>query len=398
MKRFFSNLLFGSLASAVPLLALAQAGVAREQAALGDGLRGDYYSGLNFEHLIKTRRDALIDFNWSHEPPLPGVPAEEFTVRWTGWLVPPTTGHYVLHLAIDDGARLWLDGKQLLDEWRGQPLGYYSVPVDLQAGRPYRLRLDYCQYSLDTRALLLWERPRQPEKLLVSSWRNLWGMTEKVPTFASRLQETIPTRYLFSHVPGPPRLAVDLTMVAVVASKPPFTSVLASDPSRPTPTTWYAINRARPKAEATRPLAKRKQPPKAVASAQSADRLADQLLHGQSLTLRTLYFEQGRAELPTTVRASLDTLARVLRRYPALRLEVQGHTDNQGDPLLNQQLSMRRAEAVCQYLTSLGVPETRLRPLGLGGTQPVADNNQPTERPRNRRVVLRPLPPATAQP
>ena len=45
--------------------------------------------------------------------------SSQFTVRWTGWLVLPVTGHYVLHLTIDDGARLWLDGNQLLDEWRG---------------------------------------------------------------------------------------------------------------------------------------------------------------------------------------------------------------------------------------------------------------------------------------
>jgi outer membrane protein OmpA-like peptidoglycan-associated protein len=92
------------------------------------------------------------------------------------------------------------------------------------------------------------------------------------------------------------------------------------------------------------------------------------------------------------VQASLDTLAQVLRRYSALRLEVQGHTDNQGDPELNQQLSMRRAEAVCQYLSTRGIAARRLSPLGLGGTQPVADNNLPTTRPLNRRVVLRPLP------
>ena len=113
---------------------------------------------------------------------------------------------------------------------------------------------------------------------------------------------------------------------------------------------------------------------------------------GQPLTLRALYFEQGRADLPAPVQASLDTLAQALAHYPALRLEVQGHTDNQGDSILNLQLSRRRAEAVCAYLAARGVLSGRLHPLGLGGTQPVADNNVPAERPRNRRVVLRPLP------
>jgi outer membrane protein OmpA-like peptidoglycan-associated protein len=380
MKRFFIVLL-GGMACAAPAPAIGQAAIARATAALGDGLRGDYYSGLNFERFVKTRHDALIDFYWPEEQPMPGVPAEEFTVRWTGWLVPPVTGHYVLHLTVDDGARLWLDGKQLLDEWRGQPLGYYSVPIDLQGGRPYRLRLDYCQYSREARALLLWERPKQPETLPASSWRNLWGLREKVPTFASRFQETIPTRYLFSRVPPAPKLAVDLAPVAVLARQPAAPLVVAKKPA--------AVS-ATPKLAKAHVLVKHKSRPKNDGA--SASKLAEQLLRGKAVTARTLFFEQGKASLPAPVQASLDTLARVLGRYPALRLEVQGHTDNQGDPLLNQQLSMHRAEAVCQYLSLRGVDPGRLRALGLGGTQPVADNNLPAERPRNRRVVLRPLP------
>jgi outer membrane protein OmpA-like peptidoglycan-associated protein len=95
--------------------------------------------------------------------------------------------------------------------------------------------------------------------------------------------------------------------------------------------------------------------------------------------------------LQPQVLASLDTLALALRSRPALRLEVQGHTDNQGDPTINQLLSRRRAEAVCQYLAGRGVATGRLRAVGYGGSRPVADNRQPDQRPRNRRVVVLPL-------
>lgn len=361
---------------------------ARAQAAGGDGLRGDYYDGLNFEHFIQARRDPLIDFYWHGEKPISGVPDESFTVRWTGWLVPPATGHYVLHLAIDDGARLWLDNKQLLDEWRGQPLGYYDVPVDLQAGHPYRLRLDYCQYSREATARLFWERPRRPETPPTSSWRNLWGLAEKVPTFASRFQEIIPTRYLYSHVPPPPKLVANLAPVAVVASRPPAAPLALPASIKAAPVLEQP--RTKPKITKARLAAKRRRQPKPDTT--YAVRLAAQLLRGQAITVRTLYFEQGKASLLAPVQASLDTLAQLLSRYPTLRLEVQGHTDNQGNPAINQQLSLRRAEVVCQYLSARGVAATRLSPLGLGGTQPIANNDLPAERPRNRRVVLRPLP------
>ena len=113
------------------------------QTAAGDGLKGDYYAGVNFERYVLTRRDTLVNFEWQGASPGGRVPAEEFSVRWTGWLVPPVSGHYVLHLRIDDGVRLWVDGRQRLNEWRGQPRGFYEVALDLTAGQAYALRLDY---------------------------------------------------------------------------------------------------------------------------------------------------------------------------------------------------------------------------------------------------------------
>jgi outer membrane protein OmpA-like peptidoglycan-associated protein len=122
------------------------------------------------------------------------------------------------------------------------------------------------------------------------------------------------------------------------------------------------------------------------------DARALQLAKGAAITWRALYFPRGQATLLPAVAASLDTLAQLLRLYPHVRVEVQGHTDNQGDSLLNRLLSCQRAAAVCAYLAAHGVAAGRLRPVGLGGTRPVADNGQPAQRTRNRRVVLRPLP------
>ena len=108
-------------------------------------------------------------------------------------------------------------------------------------------------------------------------------------------------------------------------------------------------------------------------------------------TLPAVFFEQGQARLLPDTRAALDKVAATLSPRPDLRLEVQGHTDNVGNAELNRQLSQQRAEAVCLYLTAHGVPTAQLRPIGYGGTQPVADNADPAQRPRNRRVVLRRL-------
>jgi outer membrane protein OmpA-like peptidoglycan-associated protein len=361
-----------------------QLSCAQPAAGLRPGLRGDYYEGLQFELLVHTQRDAQLDFDWHERSPAPGVPPTSFTVRWTGWLVPPVTGHYILHLTVDDGVRLWLNQRLLLDEWRGQYLSVYEVGVDLQAGQAYPLRLDYCQYSHTTRLLLSWERPRQPEA--PASWRTLWGLTTAL--MSNRYREVVPARALVTNWPPAPRpLAGPLP-----GTRPPATQV--GNPrqrrARPAPT----LSRPQPHTSSGPLLVKHSRviQPASAPRMTTRDTLARQLVTGMAVTWHALYFPQGQATLLPAVAASLDTLVGVLRQYPHLRLEVQGHTDNQGDALLNRHLSHQRAVAVCSYLTAHGIAASRLQPLGLGDTQPVADNREPAQRPRNRRVVLQPIP------
>ena len=344
------------------------------QAPAINGLKGDYYDGVDFDTFVATRRDATIDFTAGQRPS--GIPYEYFSVRWTGWLRPPVTGRYVLHVVVDDGMRLWLDGRPLLDEWRGQPLSQYDVPVTLQAGRTYALRVDYCQYSRDNRALLAWQLPNDPAAE-PASWRNLWGATSDGAT-----PQTIPTRYLYAVNPNSP------------APRPPAATAPPARPAAAGPPRKMAVQLKPVVVRPLRPVGRSAPVPRPPAPRPPVPRLAsvaEQLAGGQAVTMRALYFEQGKAELPLPVQASLDTLAVALRQQPTLRLEVQGHTDNQGDTALNQQLSQRRAEAVCAYLATHGVAANRLRPVGYGGSQPVADNGVPANRPRNRRVVLKPL-------
>lgn len=364
------------------LLAAPQRLVVAQPAAapVGDGLLGTYYQGRNFEQFRHRQVDATIDFHRRRQPPANGVPAEDFSARWTGWLRVPTSGHYVLYLTVDDGARLWLDGRLLLAEWRGQATSSYSLGLDLQAGRAYALRLDYCQYGADSYAQLAWVRPEQLAQFQrAASWRTLWGLVADQPRRA-----VIPTRYLFSHNPaGPPAQ----TRLVPPLRRPP---VPAPSPASP------PLTQQRPPARARRPGPALLRPSRPVAVpiplAGAGTRLAEQLGKGQALVWPNLYFAQGQADLLPAARASLDTLVAVLRQQPGLRLQVQGHTDNQGDSTLNRQLSQRRAEAVCHYLVASGIADGRLQAKGYGGARPVADNRVPALRARNRRVVLQPLP------
>ncbi|MGY3090658.1 outer membrane protein OmpA-like peptidoglycan-associated protein [Hymenobacter sp. UYAg731] len=371
-------------------------GTARAQAPAGDGILGEYYEGADFERLVTRRYDATLAFNWGHAPPAPGLGAEYFSVRWTGWLVPPVSGRYVLHVAVDDGMRIWLNDKLVLNEWRPQPVRYFTTSILLKAGEPYKLRVDYFQDILDTSARVTWERPDVPLTPPPSSWRNLWGMTAATPK-----PEPIPTQFLFRHNPRP---SAALAAGTVPAPKPlPKTPVAATATPAAKPLVISSSNRLTatpPRRPFAPPLAVAK-PATLVLPATSGTGLLltdstgparlSRLAVGEEVTLPKLYFNQGKAQLLPSSRIALDRLAAALSAQPALRLEVQGHTDNMGNAELNRQLSQQRAEAVCLYLTAHGVNTAQLRPMGYGGTQPVADNADPAQRPRNRRVVLRRL-------
>ena len=88
----------------------------------------------------------------------------------------------------------------------------------------------------------------------------------------------------------------------------------------------------------------------------------------------------------------LDDAARVFEMNPSIRVEVQGNTDNIGTAKYNMGLSLRRANAVMQYLVNKGVAQSRLSARGFGFSRPVATNDTDEGRALNRRVELTPMP------
>jgi OOP family OmpA-OmpF porin len=85
----------------------------------------------------------------------------------------------------------------------------------------------------------------------------------------------------------------------------------------------------------------------------------------------------------------LDRAVEVLKNYPAIKLEISGHTDNRGKADFNRDLSQKRAEAVRDYLISRGVPAERLAAVGYGMDKPIADNKTESGRAKNRRTEFR---------
>jgi len=107
-----------------------------------------------------------------------------------------------------------------------------------------------------------------------------------------------------------------------------------------------------------------------------------------SITLQGVNFDTNAATLTGDSRPVLNDVATDLKKYPRLKIEVQGHTDSVGADAYNLNLSQQRATTVRSYLMAQGVLPEQLSAKGYGETQPAADNTTPAGRKENRRVVL----------
>lgn len=99
-------------------------------------------------------------------------------------------------------------------------------------------------------------------------------------------------------------------------------------------------------------------------------------------------FKTGQSQIQPQFERPLTDVANVLNEFRQSYVDVVGHTDDVGSDQMNQQLSERRAISVASYLVQKGVIKERISSVGMGETQPVADNATDTGRQQNRRVEI----------
>lgn len=131
------------------------------------GLKAEYFNNQELRGPAATvRTDARIDFNWGRYRPVPDLSENNFSVRWTGKLKAPESGNYTLGFTADDGARLYVDGKLLVDAWSSNPKKTVTSEITLEAGRSYDLRMEYFQNNREAIAKLVWSYPRLAERMI----------------------------------------------------------------------------------------------------------------------------------------------------------------------------------------------------------------------------------------
>lgn len=137
------------------------------------GLRAEYFRGAELKGEPVLRRvDPRIAFRWDRGAPTDnlvargelhkdkGLQGDYFSVRWTGKLLPPVTGEYEFNVSANDGFRLFIDNKLLLDSWQlAERLSAKTAKVHLQANKPVDIKLEYFEDVRDAEVRLAWQLP-----------------------------------------------------------------------------------------------------------------------------------------------------------------------------------------------------------------------------------------------
>ena len=112
---------------------------------------------------------------------------------------------------------------------------------------------------------------------------------------------------------------------------------------------------------------------------------------GTKIVLKNVFFDYAKATLRPASYPELDRLYELLNKFPEMRIEISGHTDNRGSRTTNERLSAARAKSVVDYLVKKGISSSRLESKGYAFDQPIATNDTEAGRQQNRRVEFKVL-------
>jgi outer membrane protein OmpA-like peptidoglycan-associated protein len=110
---------------------------------------------------------------------------------------------------------------------------------------------------------------------------------------------------------------------------------------------------------------------------------------GEAIRLNHLNFAQGKAQIEPQSYSELNEVVEMMRDNERIIIQLEGHTDNLGDPKANLKLSENRVQAVKKYIASKGISKNRIKTKAFGGSQPVTNAVTPEARNMNRRVEMR---------
>ncbi len=124
-----------------------------------EGLKASYFPNMTLEGEPKTRKEENINLEPANQAPDAFLPANTYSVRWTGKLKPTVSGKYSIGFLAHDGCRLLVDGKLVLDSWKRKATRTDFADLELEAGKTYEVTADYF-VKRDASAKLYWKSPQ----------------------------------------------------------------------------------------------------------------------------------------------------------------------------------------------------------------------------------------------
>ncbi len=167
IARFLTSGSLDSIAQAITTLA----GIASEAPqtsglGTGVGLRGVYYNTEKLDDPRVTRVDSTINFDWGRDAPAPTIHGNTFSIRWTGLVEPRFSGEYTFFTLSDDGVRLWVDNKKVIDNWGDHAITEDKGTVTLSAGKKYPIQLEYYEQNDNAVIKLQWSSKQQEKEII----------------------------------------------------------------------------------------------------------------------------------------------------------------------------------------------------------------------------------------
>ncbi len=132
--------------------------------AFAGPIKRELFRNKNLEGSPRVGQVTSIDENWGEDGPEKGL-TDNFSIRWTGKLKAPQAGTYSLGVKMDDGARLWVDGKLIAEDWKNGPARIVSAKLDLKAGQIVDIKLEYFEATGFASCQFVWSPPGQSKFL-----------------------------------------------------------------------------------------------------------------------------------------------------------------------------------------------------------------------------------------
>ncbi|WSQ07469.1 PA14 domain-containing protein [Streptomyces sp. NBC_01231] len=232
------SLLFAAL---LGLAGLTAAPALADDSAEARGLKGEYYTqsapgAFDFHELKATTFDPTIDFD-TLEPRLAAATgrADDVSVRWTGRIVPERTGPHTFSVTGDNGFRLWIDGRLLIDHWvddwdREQT----AAPIELTAGTAYDIKIEYFEHYGGSNLHLRWTEPGgSKEAVPQSAFRLPAGFDYDGPIATTVLGDGRTLRLDFAQRLAPPPAGLTDHLEAVIGGAEWPLGTAEPDPANP---------------------------------------------------------------------------------------------------------------------------------------------------------------------